>query len=188
MFRKCAIALSIVLLVFTTACSTESSSATSAATSAGAVGVPASASAGTACPTHNTRSFAKTRFVLDAGLAAGAFKKWIYTPYEHGAFKKGANGRVKAIAKAAVAGTFVVNRLLAAKKNAMANPTLCKVAVVPMQKLTNSVKGLVAKSKSGNLNGSDVSASDATFDQFRSVAANAGAAVKEQNASIPGLG
>jgi hypothetical protein len=185
MFRKSAIALSIVLLVFTAACSTKSPSASSAA----AVGVPVSARTGTAgCPTHNTRSFAKTRFVLDAGLAAGAFKKWIYTPYEHGAFKKGANGRVTAIAKAAVAGAFAVSRLLAAKTNAMANPALCKVAVAPMQKLTTAIKGLVVKGKGGNLNASDVEAGDGALNQFRSAAARAGAAVKEQNAPVPGLG
>jgi hypothetical protein len=189
MFRKCAIALSIAMLVFTTACSTKSSSASSPS-GASVAGAPASASAASTagCPTHNTRSFAKTRFVLDAGLAAGAFKRWIYTPYEHGAFKKGANGRVKAIAKASVAGAFVVSRLLAAKENAQANPTLCKIAVAPITRLTNSIKGLVLRSKSGNLTASDVQASDGSFDQFRSSASSAGAAYKEQNAPIPGLG
>ena len=187
MFRKCAIALSIVLLVFTTACSVKSSSA-SQSSSASVAGIPASVASTAGCPTRNTRSFAKARFVLDAGLAAGAFKRWIYTPYEHGAFKKGANARVKAIAKAAVAGSFVVNRLLAAKENAQANPTLCKIAVAPITRLTNSVKELVLRSKSGNLNASDVQASDGSFDQFRSSASSAGATFKEQNASIPGLG
>jgi hypothetical protein len=187
MFRKCAIALSIVLLVFTTACSAKSSSASSGSPAAVAVAASAGASAGE-CPTHDTRAFAKTRFVADAGLAAGAFKRWIYTPYEHGAFKKGADGRVKAIAKAAAAGAFVVSRLLAAKKNAQANPTLCRIAVAPITRLTNSIKGLVTRSRNGDLNASDVKASDGSFDQFRSSASSVGAAYKEQNTSIPGLG
>jgi hypothetical protein len=188
MFRKCAIALSIMLLAFTTACSAKGWSASSSS-GAGAGGVPAYAAASTArCPAHNTRSFAKARFVLDAGAAAGAFKKWIYSPYERGAFKEGANGRSKAIARAGVAGAFVVSRLLAAKASAQGNPALCRVAVAPITKLANSVKGLVARSKSCDLTVGDVRASDGGFGQFQSSASSAGAPYRERDTSIPGLG
>jgi hypothetical protein len=42
------------------------------------------------CPTSNTKSFAKTKFVLHAGLAFGAFHRYLYKPYQAGTFNKGA--------------------------------------------------------------------------------------------------
>ena len=48
--------------------------------------------------------FAKTKFVLHTGLAIGAFRRWIYKPWKAGTFKKGADGRTKALVKAAAAG------------------------------------------------------------------------------------
>ena len=93
MFRKLSILLAIGLLAFTAACSSNSSS-TSAAP---ATGVAAAAtSAPSACPTKNTESFAKTKFVADVAIAGGAFKRYIYTPAKDGKFKKGASGRVLA--------------------------------------------------------------------------------------------
>jgi hypothetical protein len=56
------------------------------------------------CPTSSTVKFAKTKFVADAALAGGAFKRYIYTPAKDGKLKKGASGRVLALVKAAAAG------------------------------------------------------------------------------------
>ena len=65
MIRKLAVILVIGLLVFTAACSSSSSTANSS--SATGNNVAASATPGT-CPTENTKSFAKTRFVADVAL------------------------------------------------------------------------------------------------------------------------
>ena len=187
MFRSMAIVLSIALLTFIVGCGS-STSAHSAASGAGVTNATAKAATAFTCPTKSTKKGAKTLFVVDAGLAAGAFKRWIYNPFKAGSFKKGTKGRVKSMIKAGVAGVFVINRLKAAKVNAESDPLLCKLTIGPITKLTSSLQGLVSKAKTGRLSSSDVEGSSAALDQFKSASSGAGAPVKEQNASVPGLG
>lgn len=68
---------------------------------------------GSAGPTSSAakQKLAKTRFVANAGLAAGATYQWIVKPYRNGKFKKGADGRTFALVKAGLAGAFAYNRL-----------------------------------------------------------------------------
>ena len=181
MVRKAAILLAIMLLAFTAACSSSSSSAPSA----GSGGTAAGVSSSTSCPTSNTKSFAKTRFVADAALAGGAFKRWIYDPATAGKFSHGAHGRVLALVKAAAAGAFVINRLDAAKSAAEANPTLCKLIVAPLSKLKSSITGLVSKSHNGSINASDVTSTNSQLEGFRSAATQGGAAFTDnQNVNV----
>src|SRR5690348_4856596 len=56
-------------------------------------------------------SFAKSKFVLHAGLAAGAFHRYIYKPYRRGALKKGVPGRKKALVKAGASALFAYHEL-----------------------------------------------------------------------------
>lgn len=185
MFRTVATAVAIALLALITACSSSSSSANSTTTANGAaLGASASASPGT-CPTSNTKSFAKTRFVADAALAGGAFKRYIYTPAKDGKFAKGAHGRVTTLIKAAAAGAFVINRLDAAKSAAEANPTLCKLIVAPLENLKSSITGLISKSKSGNISAGDVSNTSSLLENFRGAATQGGAGFTDnQNATV----
>jgi hypothetical protein len=187
MFRTMAIALSIALLAFVVGCGSSASSYPAASGAGGGTAV-ARASASTTCPTKATKKAAKTLFVVDAGLAAGAFKKWLYNPWKAKAFNKGTKGRIKAMAKAAIAGAFVINRLNAAKVNAQSDPLLCKLTIAPITKLTSSIQGLVGKAKTGRLNPTDVGDSSSLLDQFKSASSGAGAPVKEQTPSVPGLG
>jgi len=181
MVRKAAILLAIVLLAFTAACSSTST----VVPTAGSGGTAAGVSSSTGCPTQNTKSFAKTRFVADAALAGGAFKRWIYDPAKAGKFKHGAHGRVLALVKAAAAGAFVINRLDAAKSNAEANPTLCKLIVAPLSRLKSSITGLVSKSHSGNISDSDVTSTNGLLEGFRGAATQGGAGFTDNtNASI----
>ena len=124
---SCRLSLSWRCLRSRLACSSSSSSTSAAAPGTGT----ATAVAAGTCPTSNTVKFAKTKFVADAALAGGAFKRYIYTPAKDGKLKKGASGRVLALVKAAAAGAFVINRLKAAETAAQGNPTLCKVFVAP---------------------------------------------------------
>lgn len=89
-------------------------------------------------PTTEERKFAKTRFVVDAGLAAGATYEWIVKPYREGKFKKHHPGRTMALVKAGLGGAFAYNRLKAAVRNAQADPALSK-ALAP---LTAGIDGL----------------------------------------------
>lgn len=174
MFRKLSVILAGGLLALTAACSSSSSSTTAAVTATGAA-VAATATPA-ACPTKNTQSFAKTRFVADLAIAGGAFKRYIYTPAKSGKFQKGANGRVLAFVKAAAAGALSVNRLEAAKTSAQANPTLCKLLAQPIAKFSAAVSGLAGKAKSGNISASDVENTNGYLGDLHNAASQGGAA------------
>jgi hypothetical protein len=174
MIRKLSIILIIGLLAFTAACSSSSSSTVNNA-SATDNNVAASATPGT-CPTENTKSFAKTRFVADVALAGGAFKRYIYSPAKAGQFQKGAHGKVLALVKAAAAGAFTINRLDAAKDAAEANPTLCKLIVAPIAKFSASVSGLIDKAKDGSIDPSDVTSGNDFLNDLHGAASQGGAA------------
>lgn len=174
MFRKGAILLSIVLLAFVTACSSHKSAHDTSAPGGSGTGAPVSMSS--QCPTHATKSFAKTRFVADAAIAGGAFKHWIYTPMKEGKFQKGASGRVKSIIKAVAAGALTVNRLNAAKNAAEASPLLCKVTIAPIRKLTASLENIVHSGKHGfgTISDSSVTSANGILGSFHSGASSAG--------------
>ena len=179
--RKLSVVFVMALLAFTTACSSSSSS-----TSAAGTGTAAAVAAGT-CPTSNTVKFAKTKFVADAALAGGAFKRYIYTPAREGKLKKGAKGRILALVKAAAAGAFVINRLKAAETAAQGNPTLCKIFVAPAQKFTAALTSLVGKAKSGGINPSDVEGASGALNEVHDAATSGGAGFADNpNASITG--
>ena len=175
MFRKLSVILVIGLLAFTAGCSSKSSS-TNAASATGAAASVAATSTPAACPTKNTESFAKTKFVADVAIAGGAFKRYIYTPAKDGKFKKGANGRVLAFVKAAAAGALTVNRLEAAKTAAQANPTLCKLLAEPIAKFSAAVSGLIGKAKGGSIDPSDVDNASGYLSSLHGAASQGGAA------------
>jgi hypothetical protein len=179
--RKLSVVFVMALLAFTTACSSSSSS-----TGAAGTGTGTTVAAGT-CPTSNTVKFAKTKFVADAALAGGAFKRYIYTPAKDGKLKKGASGRILALIKAAAAGAFVINRLKAAETAAQGNPTLCKIFVAPAQKFTAALTGLVGKAKSGGINPSDVDGASSALTGLHSAATSGGVGFLDNaSASITG--
>ncbi|MFJ9346140.1 hypothetical protein [Streptomyces sp. NPDC101237] len=97
------------------------------------------------------QKFAKSRFVANASLAAGATYQWIIKPWKAGKFKKGAHGRTFALIKAGLAGTFAYNRLQAAKRNAQGDPLLAK-AVAPLSSGIDALKNLPAKLRKGDGN------------------------------------
>jgi len=186
MLRQLSILFVIGLLAFTAACSSSASS-TSAASAGGAGASAVATATPAACPTSNTKSFAKTRFVADVALAGGAFKRYIYTPAKSGKFQKGAKGKVTALIKAAAAGAFVVNRLNAAKNAAEANPTLCKLLAQPVAKFSAAVSGLVGQAKGGlgSINPSDVDGGNGALSDLHGAASQGGAAFTDNtNTSV----
>ena len=181
--RKLSVFFVMALLALTVACSSSSSSTSAAASGTGT----AAAAAAGSCPTSNTVKFAKTKFVADAALAGGAFKRYIYTPAKDGKLKKGASGRVLALVKAAAAGAFVINRLKAAETAAQGNPTLCKIFVAPAQKFTAALTALVGKAKSGGIDPSDVDGASSALTDLHSAATSGGTGFADNaNASITG--
>ena len=163
---------------------------TAGSSQSAAAGVSSSADAGssgqpaTGCPTENTRSFAKTRFVADLGGAAFLTKRYIYTPYREGKFRKGASGRTLAVVKAGVAAATSVKLLKNAQENAQANPTLCKTIAVPLSSAIASLGGVTAALSGGDL--TVLSGLGSALDNLRGLAGRSGVDVPEQQVGLDG--
>ncbi|MEU3529222.1 hypothetical protein AB0E62_36135 [Streptomyces sp. NPDC038707] len=168
-----ALTLCCALVAGATACGSSQQSSTKD-TAAAAKAVPA---ADSPSPSAEHQKLAKTRFVANASLAAGATYQWIVKPWKAGKFKKGAHGRRLALVKAGAAGLFAYNRLKAAQRNAQGDPTLSK-AIAPLGAGIEALKGL-----SGKLRKGDDSAAGPFGDligQIKDAGRSAGAPVKEQ--------
>ncbi|UQX00966.1 hypothetical protein [Streptomyces sp. RerS4] len=170
------------------------SSASAAELAALAVAEPAAAEQdelAAAAPTPSTsaerQKFAKTRFVANAGLAAGATYQWIIKPYREGKFKKGASGRTFALVKAGLAGAFAYNRLKAAADNAKGDPLLSK-AMVPLTAGIESLKGLGGKLRKGEAGDADIDAFNNVVNGVKEAGKNAGATVTDKVPSLSQLG
>ncbi|WP_282692001.1 hypothetical protein [Streptomyces sp. CC208A] len=164
-----ALLLSCALLLTTAACGADTTQTVSAA----ATPTP-SASA-----TFEKQKLAKTRFVANAGLAAGAAYQWIVKPYRAGTFKKGADGRTFALVKAGLAGAFTYNRLKAAVRNAEGDPLLSK-AVAPLSAGIESLKDLGTKLRKGEVDAADVGGLEGVITGVKDAGRSAGAEVVDK--------
>ncbi|MGP8302197.1 hypothetical protein ACTPOK_30615 [Streptomyces inhibens] len=125
------------------------------------------------------QKFAKTRFVANAGLAAGATYQWIVKPYQAGKFTKGAKGRTFSLAKAGLAGVFTYRRLKAAVNNAKGDPTLSK-ALAPLSSGIDSLKNLGTKLRKGDAGAADVGSFEKVINNVKSAGHSAGAEVTDE--------
>lgn len=172
--------LACAVLVSATACgdSGDSGSATGTGVSTGA-SVSASATGPSPSASTEKQRLAKTRFVANAGLAAGATYQWIVKPYRAGTFKKGADGRTFALVKAGLAGGFAYNRLKAAAENAKGDPLLSK-AVAPLTAGIESLQGMATKLRNGEAGEGDIGAFESVIDSIKNAGKDAGAEVKDK--------
>ncbi|MEU9677745.1 MULTISPECIES: hypothetical protein [Streptomyces] len=170
-----ALLLSCALVAGATACGGSDDTSGGNAASASAAASPAVSVSVSA----QKQRLAKTRFVANAGLAAGATYQWIIKPYRAGTFKKGAEGRRLALVKAGLAGGFAYNRLKAAAENAKGDPLLSK-AVAPLTAGIESLKGLGTKLRKGEAGEGDVGAFESVIDSIKNAGRDAGAEVKDK--------
>ena len=166
----------LVLCVFALAVAGCGSSSSSPTTSAAAAG-------GTTSATTTTTHLAKTKFVLHAGLAFGAFHRWIYKPAKAGELSHPLEHKLTTI-KAALAAAFVYHELKLALADAQSSPTLSKL-VAPITDLQNKLHGLAGSVKSGGASASDVDGIDSTISSIKSQAAAAGQTITEQTPATP---
>ena len=99
--------------------------------------------------TSTTVKLAKTKFVLHAGLAFGAFHRWIYKPIKAGDLRHPFSHKLTTI-KAALAAAFVYHELKLALAAAQGSPTLSKL-VAPITSLQSKIQGLGSSVKSGDV-------------------------------------
>ncbi|MEU6986267.1 hypothetical protein ABZ946_22975 [Streptomyces sp. NPDC046324] len=167
-----ALVLSCALLLTNAACGGDDESASGTATPTGTV---------------EQQRLAKTRFVANAGLAAGATYQWIVKPYRDGKFKKGTDGRTFALVKAGLAGAFAYNRLKAAAENAKGDPLLSK-AVAPLTAGIDKLKDLGTKLRKGEASEADVGAFEDVITDVKDAGRSAGAVVTDKVPSTSQLG
>lgn len=113
-------------------------------------GAAASATAFT-CPTEGTQSFSKARFVLNVGLAAGAFHQFVWKPYQEGGFQDGADGRTANLVKAGLAAAFAAKQVKDATDNVRNDPELCSALGQPLAQLTAVLDDLQGRITRGDL-------------------------------------
>ncbi|MDP9436506.1 MAG: hypothetical protein M3P93_15465 [Actinomycetota bacterium] len=177
-----ALLLSVLLLA---GCggSTDSTGDTGTGTGTGTGTAPtarAASASPAACPTENTRAFAKTRFVADIGGAAFLVRRYIYRPYQAGQFQQGAQGRTLALVKAAAAAAASAKLLSNAAENARANPTLCRTVAQPLENLTGTLNGLVGSLRNGSFDPGVVGGLGGAVTQVLTQSGRAGVPVQER--------
>ena len=150
MLRRSAVMFAVVgcTAALVAGCGSSKSSSSSSAAPTPAQSTPAATS--TAGKTH----FAKSKFVLHFGLAAGAFHRWIYRPFRAGVFGKPATHKA-AIAKAAIAALFTYHELKLAAADVKSSKILSTL-FSPITALASKLQALRNKV----LHGGKVTAAD----------------------------
>lgn len=167
--RFAAVALAMAALVLVAGCGPSSKP-----TAAGPPGSASSSAApGAGCQQVGSVSFDKTKFVLHAGLAFGAFHHFIYKPY------KSSTLHGFALAKAGLAGLFTVHELKLAKADAESSPTLCHLAA-PFDKASATIGGMIGKIKSGKATSQDLEGADNDVNAVQSGAKAGGVEAPDQ--------
>jgi hypothetical protein len=154
-------------LLLATACGSSSSHSTSAS---GAAAAP------TAAPTK-TIHFAKTKFLLHAGLAFGAFHRYVYKPFKAGAFSHPLQHKL-ALAKAAAAALFVVHEVRKAREDAQASALLRKL-LSPLTAVAGTMAGLAAGLKAGHADPASLASANGAVESIKGAASSAGAPITE---------
>jgi len=151
-----------------------------AAGAAGGAGTSASAATTSAggCPTSNTKSFAKSKFVLHVGLAAGTFHRYLYKPFKAGTFHKGASGRISGLVKGGATALFDEHEIRQAITDVKANPTLCKVLIAPLSEVADKFTAMKSKLTSGDTTSLDTV--NSSLSSISSTSAKDGAPITER--------
>lgn len=132
--------------------------------------------------THTTVHFAKTKFLLHAGLAFGTFHRYIYTPLKAGDFSHPLQHKA-AVVKAAAAGAFVYHEVKLALTDAQGSAILSKV-VSPLTALGATLAGVVASLKSGHPSLSGITSANGAISSIKSAASSSGANITEHSSSF----
>ncbi|HSO97809.1 MAG TPA: hypothetical protein VLP43_02585 [Solirubrobacteraceae bacterium] len=127
--------------------------------------------------------FAKTKFLLHAGLAFGAFHRYIYKPLRSGALRKGAPGRVRVLLKAAAAAVFAVHELKLAHNDALSSDLLRPLAN-KVDGFSSKLGGLVGGLKNGSVDPAAILSSSAAADALGSASGGLGAGIKDLSGAI----
>lgn len=143
-------------------------------------GSPAATAPGT-----SSTSLAKTKFVLHAGLAFGAFHRYIYRPFRAG--RLGGNPLTHKLAylKAGLAGLFAYHEMRLALVDARSSPLLRRL-LAPIAALSATLQSLATRLKDGHADSTAIGGAQSSVNRIGSQAAAAGQSVHDL--STPSLG
>ncbi len=161
-----AVIVSVTLAAAVTGCGTSSLGGSSAGSAPGHV------------------HFAKTKFLLHAGLAFGAFHRYIYKPFKAGGFTPVSSHKL-AIVKAGAAGLFAYHEIKVALLDARSSPTLSKL-VSPLTALGAKLHALGARLHGGKLDSSGITHAGSAVSSLGSRSAGSGASIRDL--ATPSLG
>jgi hypothetical protein len=159
------------------------------AVGAGCGGSTPSTGGGTAAATSTAASstattpdkirLAKTKFVLHAGLAFGAFHRYIYKPWRNGTFAS-VHGLKKftTFGKAGLAGLFAYHELKLAMTDARASPLLSKL-LSPLTATADKLRALGTSLRSGRLNPAQITGADTGISALSRLGAQNGVSIKD---------
>jgi hypothetical protein len=123
--------------------------------------------------------FAKAKFVLHAGLAYGAFHRYILQPYQAGKFRQAAPGRTKALVKAGASALFAYHELKVARTDAVCDGPRLRQLAASLSTAINALNSLRALKTGGGLGA--IGLAREALDRLSGQAATSGVPIKEIN-------
>jgi hypothetical protein len=123
--------------------------------------------------------FAKTKFALHAGLAFGAFHRYIYKPLKRGQFRGGVLHHKLRLIKAAAAALFAYHEVKLALNDARSSKLL-SAALAPLLALQTKLSSLGHSLKHGSVNTSEINSANSDAASVSSTGAKAGQPVTDQ--------
>jgi hypothetical protein len=173
--HRCVALLLVTLALAAAGCGSSSSSSSSTAASASSSGSQTTSTSST----PNVGRLPTVKFVLHAGLAFGAFHRYIYKPLKAGAFSSGLFKHKLTVVKAGLAGLFAYHELKLAVKDAQASPKLARL-VAPVTALADKLKSVGSSVKSGKPDASSISSANGDITSLSGMASAAGISVPDQ--------
>lgn len=147
----------------------------SASTSAGGGAVAAS--------TSSTTHFAKTKFLLHAGLAFGAFHRYVYKPFRAGVFSHPFLHKLSLI-KAGLAALFIVHELKIAAVDVHSSKLLSRL-FSPLTAVAARLSALRSSITGGSVNAADIGGVQSQLSAIGKTASSKGQAIQD---AIPNAG
>ncbi len=155
------------------------SSSSSSSSSAAPAGQAQSQSSQSSTSPQKKTHLAKTKFVLHAGLAFGAFHRYIYKPFKAGAFRGGLRTSKAAYLKGGLAGLFAYHEVKVALVDAKSSPLLTKL-VSPLTALQTKMQALGSGLKRGQADPAAIASTNTLVSSVRGKSAHAGQPVTDQ--------
>jgi hypothetical protein len=132
-----------------------------------------------ASQSSTTTHFAKTKFALHAGLAFGAFHRYIYKPWKEGKFSGGLFHHKIATIKAALAAAFAYHEIKLALQDARSSKILSTL-LSPLLALQNKLSALHGGLQHGNVDGSAIDSANSDTSSIGSQASQKGQPIQDQ--------